>query len=100
MAEQKLLNKLRSKGLGSIAAVGLVSLLNLSSFTSVGIQKAVGTEPTIAAVRSELSYGREHSPTQIIYGLGLRAGHKVFYGQENYHEIAKDYLDNNAGGKK
>lgn len=71
---------------------------NLSSFSQVGIQKLVGVSPEQAAFNNYYSYGREFSPISLIYGRGAEIGHKVFYNQDDFREVAQSQLENTVQG--
>ena len=67
--------------------------LNASAFLGVGCQKMVGMNPEVAAFRDYVSYGREGYPLDLIYGIGLKVGHKVFYNQDDFREVAQEVMD-------
>ena len=53
----------------------------------------VGMNPEVAAFRDYVSYGREGYPLDLIYGIGLKVGHKVFYNQDDFREVAQEVMD-------
>jgi len=71
-------------------------IANLSSFSQVGMQKLIGLSQEQAAFYNYYSYGREFSPVGILYGLGAQTGHKLFYGNGNFREIAQSQLENSV----
>ena len=87
----------------NIGAVILAT--NLSSLPVPYMQRALGIDKEIAAFRNYYSVGRTFqvetegfghldvpSPTYLLYGYGMRVGHTLAYGDDNFEQTARRML--------